>query len=216
MNFDKLIKSTLNNIVKKRNQIKAVTKFQNFIDENGWPLAVTKQSIYKAIDILISSKLPPSEGNLLDLLLYGEERTLPKMTEYQKEMLERLRDIVKTAKKCVCNHELKITSFYHGGGFSGMMYAYPELICEKCGLNVTVGASKIEQLKPIGLSTTQKQLDRLNVWANKCFKDRKIKVLSANEITKDPFKALKESEVWPNKFPFKIINMETFELRSGH
>lgn len=206
---------TLRNIVKKRNQTKTVTDFQKFIDVNGWPISVTKQSIYKALDYFDVGELPKSEDSLLDMFLYGQQRTLPTLTDYQKEMLKKVRGIVKKAKKGTCKHEIKITSFYHGGGFSGMLYARPELICIKCGLNVTINTSKTEDLKIVGLSTSQKQLDRVNVWAKKCLDDKKIKILSASEITNDPIRALTVSEIWPYKFPFKIKDVGKFESRSG-
>jgi len=215
MNFNKILQKTLEDIVKKRNQAKAVDDFQRFIAVNGWPLAVTKQSIYKALDYLDANKLPESENDLLDMLIYGQKRSLPILTNYQKKMLKKIRKIVKTAKKDICKHEIRISLFYHGGGFSCMLFAQPELICIKCGLNVTINSSKIEDLKDIGLSTTQKQLDQVNAWVKKCVDDKKIKILFAEKISDDPIKALTLSEICPYKFPFKIIDVVKFESKSG-
>jgi len=138
MNFNKIIKKTLKNIVKKRNQIQAVIDFQDFIDKNGWPIAVTKDSTYKAIDCLIESKLPDMPENLVDLVIHGQVRTLPTLTKYQIEMLRRVKKIIYNATVMKCNHKIKIGVFYHGGGFTPSISACPELICENCGLNVTI------------------------------------------------------------------------------
>lgn len=214
MNFDKILKKTLTNIVKKRNQLKVVTDFQNFIDKNGWPIAINKDIIYRSIDCLINAEIPSGYESLIDLLLYDQKRTLPKLTDYQKKMLEKVRNITYKANVMKCNHKIKIGVFYHGGGFTPSFIACPELICEKCGLNVTIHRRKSKELeKSIGIKISKPTLGKLYEWADICLKEGKVK--SANNITKDPIRALELSEKWAHKIPFKVIDIKRFEKASG-
>lgn len=212
MNFDKILKKTITNIVKKRNQSKAITDFQNFIDKNGWPTAINKDIIYKTTDCLITAELPDGHESLLDLLIHGQKRTLPTLTDYQKKMLKKVRDITNKATVMKCNHKIKIGVFYHGGGFTPSFVACPELICEKCGLNVTIFRRKPKELEEsIGIKISKPMLNKLYKWADTCLKN----CMSANNIIKDPIEALKQTEKWPHKLPFKIINIKRFEKASG-
>jgi len=214
MNFNKIIKKTLKNIVKKRNQIQAVIDFQDFIDKNGWPIAVAKDSTYKAIDHLIESKLPDMPENLVDLVIHGQVRTLPTLTKYQIEMLRKVKKIISKAKIMRCKHKIKIGVFLYGGGFSPSFTACPELICENCGLNVTIYRSSSKVIEEnIGIKISNTMLNKLYGWADICLKNNKVN--SANNIVADPIRALELSEKYPDKFSFKITDIKKFESLSG-
>ena len=212
MNIEKLLTSTIRKIVKKRSQTKAVEEFKTIIEKYGWPMNVHKDTAYRTIDSVLQGQLLDDHQNTINMLL-GCVTVFPKLNEFQKARLNELKIIIQKAKSKKCQHDMKISVFYHGGGLTPILNPYPELICSNCGLNITVFGRTREHVKKLGLSILQKDLDKLYTWAAKKFKEHKVQ--SASIITADPIRALNSSEVYPRKFPFKITNLETFESKSG-
>lgn len=113
-----------------------------------------------------------------------------------------------------CNHEIEISVFYHGGGFTPTITAYPELICKNRGLNVTIYQETPKKLeRAIGIKMSKLALDKLHKWASICLKNNKVK--SASGIIGNPMRALEQSEKLPYKLSFKVVDIKKFEKATG-
>ncbi|MCK4529155.1 hypothetical protein KAW18_17455 [candidate division WOR-3 bacterium] len=214
MNIAKLVEETMEAIVTGRTQDKAVQIFKKQIKKAGWPIAVNKEVVCNTIKMLVNNKVhEDTHERLLDTLL-GIKRTLPKMTPDKIILLREIESIVRKAPFTECDHNFKIGVFANGGGFYPA-FGLPELICDRCGANITISESDPKLLRLKGLKISKRDLDRLYAWTKKCFKDREIRIQFVSVVAKNPIKALRESVKWTHKFPFKIIDVEKLNFSSG-
>jgi len=214
MDMYKLSEKAIDGVIKGKNPEGAVKELRLFAEVNVWPNSYNKNVIHDTIKMLIKNKIPKDSGQELIDLLLNQTRTLPKIPRDRIILLKEIDSIIRGAKTVKCEHVIEIGVFMHGGGFC-MPMGLPELICNKCGLNVTIGTRNLKKLKEKGLRISEKNLEKLLEWAKKCFIDKNIRVHIAEDITENPLEALKNSAKWPHKLPFKIINMDKFEAVSG-
>ena len=213
MKMKKVLNKAVAGIIEEGND-SGVKELKVFFKENVWPKSATKKEVYKSLDMYITGQLKRKpEEKLLDTLLFIDKK-IPKLSNKQIKMLKNLKEIVKSAREEECEHNLKVSAFVHGGGFcppSPML----EVICDKCGLNVTIPQGKKPKHGPssIGVKILKKDMKLLSKWMKEQFDRRTIHL--AEEISKDPFKALEKSPVWTHKLPLKIVDLELFESKSG-
>jgi len=218
MNMFKMTDKTIKAAVRGKDYTKAVEavkKLKLFAETNKWPRANNKNVVHDTIKMLVKNKIPKdAHQETLDTLLF-QTRTLPKVNANRMALLKEIDKIIRQAEYDTCDHKIEIGVFMHGGGFC-MPVGLPELICVKCGLNVTIGTAKpVNVMKNLGLKVSKKDLDQLQKWAKDCFMDRNIKVWSSSDITSDPIKALGNTAKWPHKCPFEIVDVDKLEKASG-
>ena len=200
-------------IIKKESD-GGIKELKVFLEENTWPKSVTKKEVYESLDMYITGQLKQKpEERLVDTLLLINKK-MAKLSNKQIKMFKDLKEIVKFAHEEKCEHNLKVSAFVHGGGFC-LPFPMLEVICDKCGLNVTIPQGEEPKHGPssIGIEILKEDIKLLNRWMRKQFDQKAVHF--AEEITKDPLKALKESPVWAHKLPFKIVDLELFESKSG-
>lgn len=210
--FEQLLKDTINAVLADKPD--ATEGFEKFLAEKGWPMGYDKFSFRSSINLLINESLPDDpEGTLLDMLL-GQTRVAIKVAIPQKAVFKKMITMSDSAPHRSCPHEnMGIAAFMHGGGFSPVMQAVPEVICRDCGLNVTLHLPQdmMDFEKKLGIATTKKKIEKLHAWASSCKRTE-----SANNILRDPIGAFNRSEhKWEGKLPFNIINKKKFEAMSG-
>ena len=219
--FRNILKTTLNEIMGPFETPTSFEKFQNYLDEHGWPLSYPLPQFKKEINLILKEKLPEDfEGEMLDLLM-GQTRSAIKLTKKQREELKKFKTIASAAKKQKCNHEkIGIAPFMHGGGFSPV-FAQAEAICLNCAVNVTLYPPKDIKLfkTDLGVDTTKEKMVELRDWAQTCMKnsreDKRV-IDFAEEITRDPITAYnKAGYKWEGEIPFTITDKKVFESNSG-
>jgi len=213
MNFHKLLKNTIGNIVKSRGQAKAVQLFQKYIDKHGWPIAYPKSRTCDAIRLLISEELPDDPTQVLMDMITGVDRKPAKLTKNRRDNLKIIMRIINKAGRHKCKHkDLGVAPFLHGGGFYPMTYNVPELICKDCGLNVTLSQYiKIDEYrKNLGIVISKHFLEALHYWASTC-----KNVQSSRDIVRDPIGAYNKSTKWIGPVRIKIENSAKLESKSG-
>ena len=109
--------------------------------------------------------------------------------------------------------------FMYGGGFC-RIFPQVDLICVKCGLNVTIPIHEIALVESYGISATLEDLLEIKTWLTDLFDRRQDEpkppqILYAESITDDPIKAINETVQWEKELPFTITDMETFESMNG-
>lgn len=216
MNFDQTILNSVKRIVKNRGQAKAVEEFQSCMNKDGWPIAYAKSTACEAIRALIREELPDDPVQMFTSMMMGSVVKPIKLTKSQKNSLTEVIKIIGKAKRQYkCEHNLGIAPFIHGGGFTPT-HNIPELICLKCGLNVTL-PERIEvgtYRKDFGIVITKKALNEINNWANN-LDIRRNRVYSSSDITKDPIGMYNKSAKWTGQIPIKISNRRKLESKSG-
>jgi hypothetical protein len=210
--FEQLLKDTISAVL--ADDPDASVDFEKFLADKGWPMGYDKSSFRGSINLLINESLPDDpEGTLLDLML-GRTRVPIEVTAPQKAAFEKIIKVTDASPQKTCPHEnMGIAPFMHGGGFSPVMQAVPEVICRDCGLNVTLYLPKdmMDFEKRLGIATTKKKIEELHTWANSCERTD-----SANNILRDPISAFNRSKYkWEGKLPFSIINKKKFDAMSG-
>jgi len=192
----------------------ALKEFEEYFANNPWPMCMNKDSALEALQFLLDEKLPdPEPSDVMVSLLTMETRKAAKLSDDQRELVKKLRTLIENSKTIECNHEtLGIAPFIHGGGFSPT-FAAPELICLKCGLNITLFSG----IKPnkYGLKIPKKDLKSLNDWAESCLNDRSKQIHFSDDITKDPLGHYEKSVKWDGPIPVKIVNQKVLESNTG-
>ena len=214
MNFSKIVEQAITEVLEKVPW--ALENFEKYLSNNKWPLNYPKSKVIKTCDLIIKGEVHNDPGDcLLDLLLF-RERSAPKTTKKQKDLLRKIISITESAEKVQCDHtNLGIAAFLHGGGF-GPVYALPEVICLDCGLNVTIYDPKDYRKfsKEFGLQGGKKAFKTLTTWATECMKDRGL--VFVDEVPNDPINEYKKAKYkWDKDIPFKISNKTALEKHSG-
>jgi len=193
-----------------------VNETEKYFEGNPWPINFSKDDAIQAIQYLLDEELPVDPAAMFTDLMSARTRTMPKLSDEGKELLEKLKVVIRDAKGIECKHEnLGLAPFYHGGGFSPT-FAAPELICTTCGLNVTLFSG----IKPhkYGLKISKKNLEVINTWAKECDEAQRSggdRVHSSNMITENPIKAYDKSIKWDGPIPLKIDKPKVLESMSG-
>jgi hypothetical protein len=146
-----------------------------------------------------------------------QTRLAPKISKSRKELLIHLRDIIQNSSTVTCDHaDLGIAPFIHGGGFFPTQ-VWPELICKKCGLNITLFRNR--NLFQLGIKINKKEMNKIYDWCKEFYSDMTPKgnkhALSASKIVEDPISEYKRSEKWMKPVPIKIIDKKLLESKSG-
>lgn len=208
--FEQMLKDMLTNVL--ANKENATKKFEDFLNERGWPQSYSKESLKKSLYLLLEEELPNDpEGQLVDLLL-GQTRVAKKITYKQKRIFKGLLITIAEAVIKGCDHALVIAPFMYGGGFSPIR-TMPEVICTKCGLNITlfrpIDIKKFEE--EYGIKTIAGKLEEVVTWASTC-----KGVEFSDNILEDPIGIyIKSNNKWSGELPFKIVDKAKFESMSG-
>lgn len=196
-----------------------VEKFQEYFKDNSWPPTMSRTKTLKGLQMLIDEKLPESDpGEVMVDMLAMQTRTPLKISKARKSLLKKLKKLIEDSKDNGCAHEdLGIAVFMHGGGFCPVI-GVPELICKTCGLNISLFPEMIP--KEYGIKVSKPNLKKLNSWANERlnsqnYEDRSTRVLSANDITKNPLMAYKNTVQWEKEVPVEILNSEKATSNTG-
>lgn len=215
MKFIDIFNNCVRDIVKNRNQKRAVERLSLYIKENGFPITASKDNCIKHLK-QIHDEVVDAERQTLALLTFSKV-TAPKLTSYQKDRIKEVIDIIKKAKILnKCKHEnVCLTASLHGGGFTPMM-PLPEVICPDCGVNVTLYSKDLKVLKTdFGISITKKGLDSIISWLKSIINNR-LRTGFGEDVVKDPVEFLKNTQAkWEDKIPFKICDVQLFNARSG-
>lgn len=194
----------------------AVKKLKKYLDKNSWPIAMRKEDALKAIDMLLNEKLPEQElGQAMVDMMLMQTRKAPTISKKSAALLKEVKTIIENAKEIECDHtSLGIAPFMHGGGFTPNI-GLPELICKKCGVNVTLHKGIVP--KEYGIKILKKDLKTINQWAETCFSSQRSghRVHSANEIIDDPILAYEHSIKWDAEIPIKITDPKLFQSMTG-
>ena len=218
--IDKKIANALEIIVKGKNnkleREEVIDGIKQHLEKHNWPVRVSKESVLKAVRDLADGQIEVApETALMDMVLL-QTRKMPNITKTKKEAILKIAKIIEDAEVDGCDHDLGIAAFMHGGGFSPT-FAMPELICKKCGLNVTL-AGGLKQSEYGIQFDNENSLGILNEWAMRKFKnqDDLNRVPSAREITENPRLAYKNAVQWDKPIPLKITNDQLLQSKSGH
>jgi hypothetical protein len=208
--FEQMLKNMLTGVL--ANDKNPTKKFEDFLNERGWPQSYSKESLRKSINLLISEELPDDpSGELIDLIL-GQTRTTKKTTAKQRKIFKNILTLTDSTTTRGCDHTLGIAPFIYGGGFTPIQ-SMPEVICTKCGLNVTLfkprDVKKFEE--KYGIKVVAEIFEEVVTWASTC-----KGVELSDDILGDPIGMyIKSKNKWGGEFPFKIVNKVKFESMSG-
>ncbi len=196
-----------------------VEKFQEYFNDNPWPPTMSKTKTLKGLQMLMDEELPTRDpGQVMADMLVMQTRIPLKISKARKSLLKKLKKLIEDSKDNDCTHEdLGVAVFMHGGGFCPVV-GVPELICKTCGLNISLFPEMVP--KEYGIKVSKPNLKKLNTWAmerlnHQNHEDRSTHVLSANDITKNPLMAYKNTVQWEKEVPVEILNSEKATSKTG-
>ena len=199
----------------------AIKKFQEYFKDNFWPPTMSKTKTLKGLQMLMDEELPESDPAeaIVDMMAMQTRKPL-KISKRRKGLLKKLKKLIEDSKDNDCSHpheDLGIAAFMHGGGFTPNI-GVPELICKTCGLNISLFRGIVP--KKYGIKISKTNLKKLSEWANHClnnqnYEDKSTHVLSANDITKNPLMAYKNTVKWEKEVPVEIVNPGKATLNTG-
>ena len=210
------IKETIEQVVKNKSQKTAVRELSHYFQKELMTPGI-KETVVNQLDTIINGEIEPDPGAALMSMMTLSEVPKLKLTDHQMGCIKSIRKIVSDAKENNCEHKFVLAPFFHGGGFCPTQ-VLPELVCHVCGLNVTIPLhmSTESLVKHCGIELPDKLKATLKDWCAWVDKDRKTKVLSAREISKDLKYALEKSTQFYGDFSMmEIVNKEKLESMSG-